>query len=89
MKQKFVADDGAEFDNANLCLAYERLIKASKNKAFTKQWKAYSTVALRGKVGMEWVMTRTRFSISTVIWRSSRPIWCVRYPLYGITWKQH
>jgi hypothetical protein len=34
MKQKFVADDGTEFDNANLCLAYERLIQASKNKAF-------------------------------------------------------
>lgn len=34
MKQKFVADDGTEFDTANLCLAYERLIEASKNKFF-------------------------------------------------------
>lgn len=36
MKQKFVADDGTEFDEAALCLAYERLIEASKDSAFHK-----------------------------------------------------
>ena len=36
MKQKFVADDGTEFDDSALCLAYERLIEASKDSAFHK-----------------------------------------------------
>ncbi len=36
MKQKFVADDGTEFEDSTLCLAYERLIDASKDKAFNK-----------------------------------------------------
>lgn len=36
MKTKFVADDGAEFDTSDLCLAYERLVIASKNKDFHK-----------------------------------------------------
>lgn len=34
MKQKFVADDGSEFDSAEMCLAYEKLVEASKNKTF-------------------------------------------------------
>jgi hypothetical protein len=37
MKQKFVADDGTEFDDAPLCLAYERLVEASKESAFHRE----------------------------------------------------
>jgi hypothetical protein len=36
MKTKFVADDGTEFDDSNLCLAYERLVQASKDGKFHK-----------------------------------------------------
>jgi hypothetical protein len=34
MKTKFIAEDGAEFEDQSLCLAYERLIRASKNSNF-------------------------------------------------------
>jgi hypothetical protein len=36
MKTKYVADDGTEFDSAALCVAYERLINASKDGQFHK-----------------------------------------------------
>lgn len=34
MRVKYVAEDGAEFDDRDLCAAYEKLIKASKDSAF-------------------------------------------------------
>jgi hypothetical protein len=34
MRVKYVAGDGTEFEDSTLCQAYERLIEASKNKAF-------------------------------------------------------
>jgi hypothetical protein len=34
MRVKYVAGDGTEFEDSTRCLAYERMIEASKNKAF-------------------------------------------------------
>ena len=36
MRVKYVAGDGTEFEDSALCLAYERLIEASKDSTFHK-----------------------------------------------------
>ena len=36
MRVKYIADDGAEFNDADLCRAYEKLIQAAKDKEFHK-----------------------------------------------------
>lgn len=34
MRVKYIANDGAEFNDADLCRAYEKLIQAAKDKEF-------------------------------------------------------